>query len=872
MNNDKFTKSVNNVMEKACILAMRTGGEVGTEHILYGILSEDECKAAEILKKFGTTKERVLTYFRRSQSVRRVYFSPNVKSALDIAIRFANELNSDYVGTEHLLLSLVQETTLAQRILRSMGVDIIKLRDTVYEFLDKQDNDDVDVSDTDKKEEDSGPDLFELLMNGVVPGRENIPVDKNESDEEDSDLDWKDPQSHYKPMWKSDEEIKHFVRHGDATESGLPKELLDFGADLTQKARAGKLDPVIGRGSEIERIIQTLCRRTKNNPVLIGEPGVGKSAVVEGLANKIVIGEVPEILKGKRIFSLDMGGLIAGTKYRGEFEERLKKALDIIKNSGNIILFIDEIHTIVKAGSGSESALDAANILKPLLARGEIQTIGATTIDEYRKYIEKDAALERRFQPVMVEQPSVAETIEILKGLRGRYEAHHKVDITDDAISSAAILSDRYITDRFLPDKAIDLIDEASSRKKIYAFTTPQCVKDLEKKIDALNLEKNEAIKHEAFLRASKIREEIDLLTGEATKERNEWKKKCSGTKLSIGEEEIAEIVSVWTGVPLKKITEDESEKLLKLEETLSKRVIGQKEAVQSIARAIRRARAGLKDPKRPIGSFIFLGPTGVGKTELSKALAEAMFGDENMLITVDMSEYMEKHNVSRMTGSAPGYVGYEEGGQLTEKVRRKPYSVVLFDEIEKAHPDVFNVLLQIMDEGRITDSHGRLVSFKNTIVIMTSNLGAADLAKSPLGFAGSGAEADYEKMKERQMEILKKTMKPEFLNRVDDIVIFSRLDKDDVEKISNIMMEDLRTRLKERDVDIAVTEEARKFILDKGFDRDYGARPLKRVIQKLVADRLSEEILKGTVSIGDLVTVGYDAEKDEITFTPEKK
>ncbi|MCI6417899.1 MAG: ATP-dependent Clp protease ATP-binding subunit, partial [Clostridiales bacterium] len=597
---------------------------------------------------------------------------------------------------------------------------------------------------------------------------------------------------------------------------------------------------------EIERIIQILCRRTKNNPVLIGEPGVGKSAVSEGLALQIVNDQVPDALKGKKVFSLDMASIVAGTKYRGEFEERFKAALDTVKKAGDVILFIDEIHTIVNAG-GAEGAVDAANILKPMLARGEIQTIGATTIDEYRKYIEKDAALERRFQPIVVDQPSVDDTILILKGLRDKYEAHHKVEITDEAIEAAANLSDRYITDRFLPDKAIDLVDEAASRKRIFAFSLPDDIKKAEEKLASLNYDIKEASHNEQFEKAEKLKVERDKLKKIVDEGRENYDKEKANAKLSIGEEDIAEIVADWTGIPVSKLTEAESKRLLNLEDTLHKRVIGQSEAVSAVARAIKRARAGIADPKRPIGSFIFLGPTGVGKTELSKALAEAMFGDENLMIRVDMSEYMDKSNVSKLIGSAPGFVGFDEGGQLTEKVRRKPYSVVLFDEIEKAHPDVFNMLLQILEDGRLTDSHGRTVSFKNTIIIMTSNVGASELNRTQkLGF---GSEDDYDDVRDRQINALKQVMKPEFINRIDEIVVFTPLEKPDVEKIADIMLKNLEKRLKDHGITLEISDEAKAHLVDKGYDKEYGARPMRRTIQRQVEDKLSEEILKGNIS-----------------------
>lgn len=844
---DRWTKSVNIAMDRAIALAAKTGGLVGTEHVLYGISSVEDAKAGEILRRLRVTPLEIRNYIRTTgRETSKVVFSPNVKAALDKAVLIANELNSDYVGTEHLLLALLTEqSNVAIRVLKALNIDTDDLRNQLIAFLQRGEDGEELIG---AEPPDASVDFFDLINQFFNTARG-----------------MQGPSERVTPIKQ-----ERAARADESVNSGLPQALQSVGVDLTKKAQEGKLDPVIGRISEIERIIQILCRRTKNNPVLIGEPGVGKSAVVEGLALKIINGEVPEVLKGKRIFALDMASVVAGTKYRGEFEEKLKNALDAIKQSRDIIMFVDEIHTIVNAGSGEGGSLDAANIMKPLLARGEIQTIGATTIDEYRKHIEKDAALERRFQPVMVEQPSVSETIEILKGLRDKYEAHHKVEITDEAISAAAILSDRYITDRFLPDKAIDLIDEAASRKKIYSFTTPDKIKDLEKRINELNIEKSEAIKREQYEKAGKIKAEMDAIKADLDRERSAWKDKCVEARLSIGEEEIGAIVSNWTGIPVSKITEDESQKLLKLEETLSKRIIGQKEAVTAVARAIKRARAGLKDPKRPIGSFIFLGPTGVGKTELSKALAEAMFGDEDMLIRIDMSEYMEKENVSKMIGSAPGYVGYEEGGQLTEKVRRKPYSVVLFDEVEKAHPEVFNVLLQILDDGRLTDSHGRTVNFKNTIIIMTSNIGAREINKTALGFTSGSREDDYERMKSKQMEALKKTLKPEFINRVDDIIIFTRLDRDDLDKVADILIQALKARLKDRNIYIELTPAAKSYLVEKGYDAEYGARPLKRAIQKELEDKLSEEILKGTVSIGDNIIV--DAAGDGLTFSKKQE
>ena len=638
-------------------------------------------------------------------------------------------------------------------------------------------------------------------------------------------------------------------------------DLSKFGTDLTQKARDGKLDPVIGRGKETERVIQVLCRRTKNNPVLIGEPGVGKSAVIDGLAQRIAAGDVPDALRGKIVFSLDLTSLVAGTRYRGDFEERLKATLNGIKQRGNVLLFIDEIHTILKAGS-SEGGLDIANILKPMLARGELQTIGATTLEEYRKQFEQDSALERRFQPVLVEEPSVSDTIEILQGLKPKYEAHHGVTITDEAISSAAILSDRYVADRFLPDKAIDLIDEAASRKKIFSFTTPGEIRDLENKIKQAELDLSEAKRRENYELCGKYKALRDDYIEQKEKAEIEWKEKCKNTDLSIGEDEIAEVVGNWTGIPVRRITEGESEKLVNLEKTLQSKVIGQDEACSAVAKAVKRARAGLKDPKRPIGSFIFLGPTGVGKTELAKALASALFGDEDLLIRVDMSEYMEKDSVSRLIGSAPGLVGFEEGGQLTEKVRRKPYSVVLFDEIEKGHPDIFNILLQILEDGILTDSHGRTVSFKNTVVILTSNIGAkeASAPQRTLGFASEKAvENESERVRQSHIQALKGAMKPEIINRIDEIVVFKKLDKASLLKIADLMFASLEKRLESKDISVTITQSAKDYIVSEGYDAEYGARPLRRTLQRLVEDKLSEKLIRAEISSGDKVKIDFD-------------
>ncbi|AUD12582.1 MULTISPECIES: ATP-dependent Clp protease ATP-binding subunit [unclassified Planococcus (in: firmicutes)] len=632
--------------------------------------------------------------------------------------------------------------------------------------------------------------------------------------------------------------------------------------DLTQVAREGSLDPVIGRSDEITRVIEVLSRRTKNNPVLIGEPGVGKTAIAEGLAQQIVNNEIPETLRDKRVMVLDMGTVVAGTKYRGEFEDRLKKVMDEIRQAGNVILFIDELHTLIGAG-GAEGAIDASNILKPSLARGELQCIGATTLDEYRKYIEKDAALERRFQPIQVDEPTVEESIEIIKGLRDRYEAHHRVKITDEAIVAAAKMSDRYISDRFLPDKAIDLIDEAGSKVRLRSYTTPPDLKELEARLEAARSEKNEAVQSQEFEKAASLRDAEQKLKDELDQTKKEWKEKQGKEESEVTVEDIAKVVSMWTGVPVSRLAQTESDKLLNLEQILHSRVIGQDEAVTSISKAIRRARAGLKDPKRPIGSFIFLGPTGVGKTELAKALAESMFGDEDAMIRIDMSEYMERHTTSRLVGSPPGYVGYEEGGQLTEKVRRKPYSVVLLDEIEKAHPEVFNILLQVLEDGHLTDSKGRRVDFRNTVIIMTSNVGAQELKYNKyVGFNLEDSKTDYKDMKGKMLAELKKAFRPEFLNRVDDMIVFHSLEKNDLRKIVELMTQQLTDRLKEQDIDLELTEAALDKIAKEGYDPEYGARPLRRSLQKHVEDRLSEELLKGTAIAGQKII--FDVQGEE--------
>ena len=778
---------------------------VGTEHLLLGLLKEGEGAAAQVLKGLGIDINKVREQVENLVGKGNYNFTegfgytPRTKRVMELSFYEARNLGHNYVGTEHLLLSLIREGEgVASRILKDSGVDLQNARDQIIKML---------------KEE------------GVEA---------------------------HQPSSKKKSETP----------------VLDqYGRDLTYMALEGKLDPVIGREKEIERIIQILSRRTKNNPVLIGEAGVGKTAVAEGLAQRIQEGNIPELLKDKRIVTLDLAGMVAGAKYRGEFEERLKNVMAEIKKTGNIILFIDEMHTIIGAGA-AEGAIDASNILKPALARGEIQAIGATTINEYRKYIEKDPALERRFQPVTVGEPSKDETVQILNGLRDRYEAHHKVRITDEAIKAAVELSDRYITDRFLPDKAIDLIDEAASRVRLQAFTAPPDLKEIEVKLEDLMKEKEEAVMNQNYEKAAKIRDEEQKLKDQVEVMKSKWTSKYTVNTETVGEEEIAHIVASWTGIPVKKLTEEETDRLLKMEEVLHDRVIGQEEAVKAVSRAIRRARAGLKDPKRPVGSFIFLGPTGVGKTELCKALAEAMFGDEEAMIRMDMSEYMERHTVSRLIGSPPGYVGYEEGGQLTEKVRRKPYSVVLLDEIEKAHPDVFNILLQILEDGRLTDSKGRTVDFRNTVIVMTSNVGAQTIRKQKtLGFstAGDMAGNEYEKMKDNIMDELKKTFRPEFLNRIDETIVFHTLEDVHLKKIVKLMLESVSKRLAQKDIYLEVTDAAQEFMANEGFDITYGARPLRRVIQRMIEDNLSEGILAGKVKIGDKVK--FDVKEGKLVF-----
>ncbi|MGS0745451.1 ATP-dependent Clp protease ATP-binding subunit [Syntrophomonas erecta subsp. sporosyntropha] len=798
---------------------------IGTEHILLGLLREGEGVGAKALLSMGIDLEKV-----REEIVRVIGSSSNVgepadgdlpvtpraKKVFNLAFDEARLQGVNYVGTEHLLLALLREEEgVAGQVLMYMGIRLDAVREQV----------------------------LNLLGGEIQPGHHN--------------MFYQEPSNQFTPP-ASKRKAK----------SKTPT-LDSFSLDLTQEAMESRLDPVIGRNSEIERLVQVLSRRTKNNPVLIGDPGVGKTAIVEGLAQRIIENQVPEILSNKRVVSLDLSSMIAGTKYRGEFEDRLTKIVNEIKSAGDVIIFIDELHTIVGAGA-AEGAIDAANILKPSLARGEFQCVGATTLDEYRKHIEKDAALERRFQPIVVDEPSSEESIEILKGLRDRYEAHHAVKISDEAIEAAVRLSSRYISDRYLPDKAIDLIDEASSRVRLANYVLPDDLKEKERKLEELIKEKEEAINAQEYESAAHLRDEEQNLKDEIESRRKEWINKRSMAMSTVGEEEVADIVSSWTGIPVNKMAEEETERLVHLEEILHERVVGQDEAVKAVSRAVRRARAGLKNPRRPIGSFIFLGPTGVGKTELARALAEAMFGSEDAIIRLDMSEYMEKHAVSRMIGSPPGYVGYDEGGQLTEKVRRKPYSVILLDEIEKAHPDVFNILLQVLEDGRLTDGQGRTVDFRNTVVIMTSNVGAESIRNAKrVGFTSDHSqEADYNKMKDRMLEQVKHTFRPEFLNRIDEIIVFQSLSEEELKNIVDLLLADLRKRVQENEFEIKVTDSARKLILKEGYDPGFGARPLKRAIQRLVEDNVSEEILKKTIQPGDTILV--DANDNGIQIKKE--
>ena len=800
---NRFTQRAKTAIDLGVESAKSFGHKiVGTEHLLLGLLKEKDGIAAKVLNKLGVTEDILESKIveiegKNDIGTSDVTLSPRSKQILELSGAFANKLKTNYIGTEHILLALAQEGEgLGMRILASLNIDSRDIAESIIEMM----------------------------------GIDNYSIE---------------PQKSNKSVATS--------------ENSTSSKLLDkYGRNLTECAKQDKIDPVIGRKKEIERIIQILSRRTKNNPVLIGDPGVGKTAISEGLAIDIAEGRVPDTLKDKILYTLDMGSLLAGAKYRGEFEERIKQVIDEVIKKGNIILFIDEMHTIIGAVATGEGSIDASNILKPCLARGEIQVIGATTIDEYRKHVEKDSGLERRFQSVLIEESTKEDTIEILKGLRDKYEAHHKVKITDESIKAAVDLSVRYITDRFLPDKAIDLIDEAASKVRLKENTPTKDIKDLEEKINNIKKEKEESVRGQNFEKAAKLRDEQRKAQEELDSVRNSWNKSYKHANV-VDEETIAEVVGSWTGIPVSRMMEEETERLLKLEDILHERVIGQDQAIKSICTAIRRARAGLKDPNRPIGSFLFLGPTGVGKTELSKALAEAEFGDENQIVRVDMSEYMEKHSVSRLIGSPPGYVGYDEGGQLTEKVRRHPYSVVLFDEIEKAHPDVFNILLQILDDGRLTDSKGRTVDFKNTILIMTSNVGAKTIKKQKtLGFGTPDKDKkerdEYDKMKENIMSELKKQFRPEFLNRIDDIIVFHSLNKEDISQIVKLMCKTLVKRLDEMTIKLEMDEDAIDLIAKSGFDLEYGARPLKRSIQKELENELSELILQGTIKSGDIV------------------
>ncbi len=830
------------VLNIASNLAMRTGGLICTEHLLYGLVCADGSVAQRLLGKCGLYEDNMLSLFEGRPLCTNVQMSPRAGRAFENAKDVAFRLGMLTVEPEHILYTVLDEmTSVACDIIREVGVDPEHLQRLTYNAIISGSGNRPVMCAAGAEEQSSGyiPAASRSIgasrdmLGGISYGRPNV-----------------QPSAEQQTSVQSRKEESDF-------------DLFKYGVDLTQKAKDGKLDPVIGRGKETERVIQVLCRRTKNNPVLIGEPGVGKSAVIEGLAQAISAGDVPLELKDKIVFSLDLTSLVAGTRYRGDFEERLKATLNGIKQRGNVILFIDEIHTILKAGS-SEGGLDVANILKPMLARGELQTIGATTLEEFRKQFEQDSALERRFQPVLVEEPLPSEAIEILQGLRKKYEAHHGVTITDEAISAAVILSDRYITDRFLPDKAVDLIDEAASRKKMFTFTTPQELRDLESKVKQVEFELGEATRKENFEKCAKLKALRDEYAEQKDRAEKEWNERRANFTLSVGEDEIAEVVGDWTGIPVSKISGGESEKLAMLEQTLRSRVIGQDAACGAVARAVKRARAGLKDPKRPIGSFIFLGPTGVGKTELAKALAGALFGDDDMLIRVDMSEYMEKESVSRLIGSAPGLVGFEEGGQLTEKVRRKPYSVVLFDEIEKGHPDIFNLLLQILEDGILTDSHGRTVSFKNTVVILTSNIGVKEASEVHIsvGFSGeSGAENDEERVRESHIQTLKNYMKPEIINRIDEIVVFEKLSKESLVKISDLLFASLAKRLDDRGMGLEITSDAKNYIVNAGYDPEYGARPLRRTLQRLVEDKLSEKLILGEFGDGDKILIGASSE-----------
>jgi ATP-dependent Clp protease ATP-binding subunit ClpC len=803
-------------------------------------------------------------------------FTERAQKVLALAQEEAIRLGHNNIGTEHILLGLTREGEgIAAKALYGLGLGSEKIQKEVENLIGKgQDaSQTIHYTPRAKKVIELSMDEARKLGHSYV-GTEHILLGLIREGEgvaarvlNNLGVSLNKARQQVLQLLGSNESGGH---QGGASASANTPTLDSLARDLTSIAREGSLDPVIGRGKEIQRVIEVLSRRTKNNPVLIGEPGVGKTAIAEGLAQQIVNNEVPEILRDKRVMTLDMGTVVAGTKYRGEFEDRLKKVMDEIRQAGNIILFIDELHTLIGAG-GAEGAIDASNILKPSLARGELQCIGATTLDEYRKYIEKDAALERRFQPIRVDEPTAEESIQILEGLRDRYEAHHRVSITDEAIKAAVKLSDRYISDRFLPDKAIDLIDEAGSKVRLRSFTTPPNLKELEVKLEEVRKEKDSAVQSQEFEKAASLRDTEQRLREQLEETKKSWKEKQGKENNEVTVEDIASVVSSWTGVPVSKLAQTEMTKLLNLEEVLHSRVIGQEEAVKAVSKAVRRARAGLKDPKRPIGSFVFLGPTGVGKTELARALAEAMFGDEDAMIRIDMSEYMEKHSTSRLVGSPPGYVGYEEGGQLTEKVRRKPYSVVLLDEIEKAHPDVFNILLQVLEDGRLTDSKGRTVDFRNTVLIMTSNVGAEALKRNKyVGFNIQDGEQDYKDMKGKVMGELKKAFRPEFLNRIDEIIVFHALERKHLEEIVTLLSEQLIKRLKEQNISLELTPAAKEKISQEGYDPEYGARPLRRAIQKHIEDRLSEELLKGTLLTGQHAVI--DVDKGEFIVKMEEK
>ncbi|MCL6454735.1 MAG: ATP-dependent Clp protease ATP-binding subunit [Alicyclobacillus sp.] len=798
-------------------------------------------------------------------------FTERAQKVLALAQEEAARLKHPGVGTEHILLGLVREGEgIAAKALTSLGVSAEKIQSEVERIIGTGQSQTGAMTYTPRAKRVIELSIDEARkLNHSYVGTEHILLGLIREGE---GVAARVLANLNISLSKARQQVLQLLG-GDLAEASSDKEssagtpTLDaLARDLTQMARDGKLDPVIGRSSEIERVIQVLSRRTKNNPVLIGEPGVGKTAIAEGLAQRIVAGDIPETLRNKRVMVLDMGTVVAGTKYRGEFEDRLKKITEEIRHAGNVILFIDELHTLIGAG-GAEGAIDASNILKPALARGELQCIGATTLDEYRKHIEKDAALERRFQPITVDQPSPEEAIQILAGLRDRYEAHHRVKITDEALEAAVRLSDRYITDRFLPDKAIDLIDEAASRVRLQSHTAPPNLKELEAQLERIRGEKDAAVQSQEFEKAAALRDQEQKLKQELESRKNEWKQTQENHDIRVEAEDIAHIVAAWTGIPVKQLQQEESERLMNMEQILHSRYVGQDEAVTAVARAIRRARAGLKDPKRPIGSFIFLGPTGVGKTELARALAEAMFGDEDAMIRVDMSEFMERHSTARLVGSPPGYVGYEEGGQLTEKVRRKPYSVIVFDEIEKAHPEVFNILLQVLDDGRLTDGKGRTVDFRNTVIIMTSNAGAEAIRKGgSLGFKPDTA-SQYEDMKSKVMDELKKTFRPEFLNRIDEIIVFHPLSEEQIGHIVDLMVKELQKRLAEQEISFALTDAAKAFLAKEGFDPQYGARPLKRAVQRHIEDRLSEALLSGTVKRGDHVTI--DANETGLVIQP---